>query len=138
MNFSKRFILVTGNILIILTALSTELSFYTSHAQLTETLPSSEPDIVNLAISNITLGASTTGLISVNGIVLNNSTHDVQNMGIDVTIYDADNNAIRETSRFISSPFTIYEPTSTINFDFLMSAGDFHNYTAYAYADRAL
>lgn len=59
-------------------------------------------------------------------------------MGIDVTIYDADNNAIIETSRFILSPFTIYEPTSIENFDFLKSAGDFHNYTAYAYADRAL
>ena len=137
MNFSKRYILVTGNILIILTALSTELSFYTLHAQLTETLPSSEPDIVNLAITNITLGASATGLISVNGIVLNNSTHDVQNMGIDVTIYDADNNVIRETSRFISSPFTIYEPASAENFNFLLSTDEFHNYTANAYADRA-
>jgi hypothetical protein len=138
MNFSKRYILVTGNILIILTALSAELFFYTLHAQLPETLPSSEPDITNLAISNITLGASARGLISVNGIVLNNSTHDIQNLRIDVIIYDADNNAIRETSRFITSPFTIYEPASTINFDLLMSAGDFQNYTAYAYADRAV
>ncbi|CAN5754962.1 hypothetical protein BH23THE1_BH23THE1_33720 [soil metagenome] len=48
MNFSKRYILVTGNILTILTALSTELFFYTLHAQLTETLPSSEPDIITL------------------------------------------------------------------------------------------
>jgi hypothetical protein len=137
MNFSKCYILVLGNVLIILAILLAELFSNSIQAQLSENLPSLEPHFINLAISNIILGVSTTGLISVEGTVFNNSTYDVQNVRIDVTIYDAYNNALRETSRFVSSPFTVYEPDSTENFDFLLSAENFHNYTAYAYADVA-
>jgi hypothetical protein len=114
------------------------MSFYPAQAQLSDdTLASSDPSILNLAISNMTLGESATGLTSVNGIVINNSSENVENVKVDVTIYDTSNNVLRETSRFITNPFTIFEPSSTENFNFLMSAGDFHNYTAKAYADKA-
>lgn len=139
MNLSKLDISVTSiaGSLIILATLSLAHSFNFSHAQLTDNLPTSEPNKINLEISNITLGSSTTGLISVDGIVHNNSTENVANLQIDITIYDTNNNTIRETSRFISSPFTAYEPASTENFNFLLSIDEFHNYTANAYADRA-
>jgi hypothetical protein len=112
------------------------ISFYPSQSQSTGGISISEPNAINLAISNITLGDSPTGLISVNGIVINNSTESVENIKVDVTLYDANNNTIRDTSRFISSAFYIFEPGSTVNFNFLMSTGDFNNYTARAYADR--
>lgn len=139
MNLSTQDIIVMSawGSLIILATLSLALNFNFSHAQLTDNLPTSNPNTINLEISNITLGSSATDLISVDGIVLNNSTENVENLKIDVIIYDANNNTIRETSRFISSPFTIYEPASTENFSFLLSTNDFHNYTANAYADIA-
>lgn len=136
MNFSKPDIIVIGSNLMILTTLLLAMTFYQSQAQLTDDIPTSEPNIINLALSNITLGDSATGLTSVNGIVFNNSSENVENIKVDVTIYDANNNTMRETSRFITGPFTVFEPGSTENFNFLMITEDFHNYTARAYADR--
>jgi hypothetical protein len=112
------------------------MSFYPSQAQSTGGISISQSNTVNLDISNITLGDSPTGLISVNGIVINNSSESVENIKVDVTLYDANNNTIRDTSRFVSSAFYIFEPGSTVNFNFLMSTGDFNNYVARAYADR--
>ncbi len=110
--------------------------FYPSQAQSTGGISISQSNTVNLAISNITLGDSPTGLISINGVVFNNSTESVDNIKVEITLYDANNNTIRDTSRFISSAFYIFEPGSTVNFDFLMSTGDFNYYTARAYGDR--
>ena len=112
------------------------MSFYPSQAQSTGGISTSQSNTVNLDISNITLGDSPTGLISINGVVFNNSTEGVENIKVDITLYDANNNTIRDTSRFVSSAFYIFEPGSTVNFDFLMSTGDFDYYTARAYGDR--
>lgn len=91
---------------------------------------------INLAISNITLGESATGLTSVNGVVLNNSTMDVENIQMDVVLYDVNNNTIQDTSRFITTPFTIVKPNSTETFEFLMLTEEYDRYSAKAYAER--
>lgn len=91
---------------------------------------------LNLAIPNITLGDSATELTSINGIILNNSTLDVENIQIDVVLYDANNNTIQDTSRFVTTPFTIVEPNSTETFEFLMLTEDYHHFNAIAFADR--
>ncbi len=136
MNILKSGIITISSIFIISITLLLLISFYPSQAQPTGGISISQSNTINLAISNITLGDSPTGLISVNGIVLNNSTESVENIKVDVTLHDANNNTIRDTSRFISSAFYIFEPGSTVNFNFLMSTGDFDYYTARAYADR--
>jgi hypothetical protein len=81
---------------------------------------------------------SATGLTSVTGTVVNNSTENVMNIKVDVTLYDADNITIRETSRFVTGPFTVYDPGLVERFSFLMSTEDFDHYTARAYAERVL
>ena len=91
---------------------------------------------INLAIPNITLGDSATELTSINGIILNNSTSDVENIKIDVVLYDANNNTIQDTSRFVTTPFTIVEPNSTETFGFLMLTEEYDRYSAKAYAER--
>jgi hypothetical protein len=136
MNLLKSGIIILSSSFIISTTLLLLISFYPSQAQSTGGISISQPNTINLAISNITLGDSPTGLISLNGVVFNNSTERVENIKVDVTLYDANNNTIRDTSRFISSAFYIFEPGSTVNFDFLMSTGDFNYYTARAYGDR--
>ena len=136
MNCLKNGIIIISSSFIISTTLLLLISFYPSQAQSTGGVSISQSNTINLAISNITLGDSPTGLISVNGIVFNNSTESVENIKVDVTLYDANNKTIRDTSRFISSAFYIFEPGSTVNFNFLMSTGDFDYYTARAYADR--
>ena len=136
MNLLKSGIIIISISFIISTTLLLLISFYSTQAQPPGSTYFSQSNTVNLAISNITLGDSPTGLISVNGIVFNNSTESVENIKVDVTLYDDNNNTIRDTSRFISSAFYIFEPGSTVNFNFLMSTGDFDHYTARAYADR--
>ena len=128
--------MIIGSSLTISTTLLLLMSFYPSQAQSTGGISISQSNTINLAISNITLGDSPTGLISINGVVFNNSTESVDNIKVEITLYDANNNTIRDTSRFISSAFYIFEPGSTVNFDFLMSTGDFNYYTARAYGDR--
>ncbi len=136
MNLLKSGIINISSSFIISTTLLLLMSFYPSQAQSTSGISISQSNVINLAISNITLGESPTGLISVNGKVFNNSTESVENIQVDVTLHDANNNTIRDTSRFISSAFYVFEPGSTVNFNFLMSTGDFNYYTARAYADR--
>ncbi len=94
-------------------------------------------DIIILDIPNITVEESVTGLTSVDGMVQNNSTENVVDIKINVTLFDAENKTIRDTNRFVSAPFTVYEPTSTETFSFLMSVEEFENYAAIAYAGRA-
>ena len=136
MNLLKFGIMIIGSSLTISTTLLLLVSFYPSQAQSSGGISISQSNTVNLAISNITLGDSPTGLTSINGVVFNNSTESVENIKVEITLYDANNNTIRDTSRFISSAFYIFEPGSTVNFDFLMSTGDFNYYTARAYGDR--
>jgi hypothetical protein len=98
---------------------------------------STNSDIIILDIPNITVEESVTGLTSVVGMIQNNSTENVVDLKINVTIFDAENNVIRDTNRFVSAPFTVYEPNSTERFNFLMSVEEFNNYAATAYAKRA-
>jgi hypothetical protein len=106
--------------------------------QISDTLTNSQSNIILVSISNMSITDSATGLTSVTGNVLNNSTEDVMNIKVDVTLYDADNITIRETSRFVTGPFTVYEPGSIERFSFLMSVENFDHYAARAYAERVL
>lgn len=106
--------------------------------QISDVLTDSQPNVIVLSISNMSITDSATGLTSVTGIVLNNSTENVDNIKVDVTLYDANNITLRETSRFVTGPFTVYEPGSVERFSFLMSVEDFDYYTARAYAERVL
>ncbi len=126
------------NVLLISSILLFSIFFSLSFAQPNDSLKSSQPSIIILSISDIALEDSATGLTSVTGTVLNNSTDKVDNIKVDVTLYDSDNKTIRETSRFVTGPFTVYEPGSVERFSFLMSIADFDHYTARAYADRVL
>ena len=126
------------NVLLLSSILLFSSLFPLSFAQLDDNLNSSQPSILIISISDMILEDSATGLTSVTGNVLNNSTENVMNIKVDVILYDADNITIRETSRFVTGPFTVYEPGSVERFSFLMSIEDFDHYTARAYAERVL
>lgn len=97
---------------------------------------SSLPDVINLSISNITVSESSTGLIAINGVIFNNTTENVQDAKVDLILYDDKNNTIRETSRFVTAPFSTFEPSSTESFRFLMIAEGFDHYNATSYGER--
>lgn len=95
-----------------------------------------KPDITILNITELTIGDSATGLTSITGVLQNNSTENVENMKVNVTLYDSENKILRDTSRFISGPFTIYEPNSTERFSFLMSVERFDHYKVTAFGEQ--
>lgn len=99
-------------------------------------ISSSIPDKINLSISNITVSKSPTGLMAINGIIFNNTTENLQEIKVDIFLYDAKNNTIRETSRYVTDPFSTFEPGSTESFSFLMDADDFNHYNATSYGER--
>lgn len=82
------------------------------------------------------VGDSATGLTSITGTIQNNSTENVENMKVNVRLYDSENKTLRDTTRFISGPFTVYEPSSTERFSFLMSVEGFDHYKAAAFGER--
>lgn len=137
MNFSKLSMLVIGsNIFTIVTAVILLMSFHSVYGQMADNGKNEQSNTINLIINNLTVGYSPTGLVSINGVVFNNSTQNIENIKVDVTLYDAKNNTIMHTSRFVSSAFYIFEPNSTENFDFLMSTENFNHYDVRAYAEK--
>ena len=133
----------SSKIIILLTTLSFSTLFLSAFSSLTmgqtsDILTSFQSEIIALSLSNMSLTDSATGLTSVTGTVLNNSTENVMNIKVDVTLYNADNITIGETSRYVTGPFTVYEPDSVERFSFLMSIEDFDHYNARAYAERVL
>lgn len=127
--------------LLVFPLLNSVSSISSSYSQEGENSILSSPDtgsgIVVLNIPDITVEESATGLTSVIGTVQNNSTENVVNIKINITLSDSENSIIRDTNRFVSGPFTVYQPNSTESFSFLMSAEEFDNYVAKAYAQRA-
>ena len=91
---------------------------------------------VNLAINELSVGLSPTGLINVQGIVYNNSTENVENLMVEVKLFDSDKNLISETNRYITRPSSIFKPEYSRDFDFLITANNVDSYTVSAYVDK--
>ena len=124
--------------IIVLPLLLTSIATIPSFSQETGKLTSSSlrPEIIILNMSELSVQNSATGLTSVSGTIQNNSTKDVENLKVNVTLYDSENKKIMDTTRFVSGPFTVYEPDSTERFSFLMSVEGFDHYKATGFGER--
>ena len=91
----------------------------------------------SLKIDNIYVGDSPTGLIVVKGIVHNNSTENIVNVKVKVDLFDADNELIIETQRFITPASSVFKPGYERNFDFLVTAKDVDHYNISAFGEKA-
>jgi hypothetical protein len=91
---------------------------------------------ISLKIDNIYVGDSPTGLIVVKGIVHNNSTENIVNVQVKVDLFDANNDLIIETQRFITPASSIFKPSYERNFDFLVTAKDVDHYNISAFGEK--
>ncbi len=91
---------------------------------------------ISLKMDNIYVGDSPTGLITVKGIVHNNSTENIVNVKVKVDLFDSDNDHIIETLRFITPASSIFKPGYERNFDFLVTAKNVDHYNITAYGDK--
>lgn len=132
---NKYFVVFTSclAIYIILTEVT---SIQLTNAQVSPSTTNQSSNKTNLLISNITLGENPTGLTSVNGVVINNSTEILSDVKIDVILYDKENNIVQQTSRFVTAPFSTFGPGSTEEFRFLMIAENFDHYNATSYGEK--
>lgn len=91
---------------------------------------------VNLTLYDVSSGITDTGLIYVNGTVLNNSTYNVEDVKVDVKLFSKDNRLINEESRFVTPPESLLRTGSSQDFRFAMLAEEAHYYNLSSYGDR--
>ncbi len=91
---------------------------------------------VNLALTNVSAGITDTGLIFVNGTVLNNSTYNVEDVKVDVKLFSKDNSLINEESRFVTPPESVLRTESSQDFRLTVIAENARYYNLSSYGDR--
>lgn len=91
---------------------------------------------VNLTLTNISAGITDTGLIYVNGTVLNNSTYNVEDVKVDVKLFSKDNRLINGEIRFVTPPESVLRAGSTQDFRINVIAEDARYYNLSSYGDR--
>lgn len=106
-----------------------------SFAQTSTNILNFELDLVEISILNFTVNKSPSGFVSVTGTVQNNSTEVVDHILVNVIFYDTNNNIEKEFGRFVSGPFTVYDPNSIERFSFIIGKEDYEYYEAKAFAN---
>lgn len=94
--------------------------------------------IVNLELKEIEVGESPTGLISIKGTAINNSTFDVRDVKVLVELFDQKNTTVSETSRFITPPSSTFKPGYERDFYFFVSANNVDHYKITAEGEKIL
>ncbi len=92
--------------------------------------------IINLELKEIEVGESPTGLISVKGTAINNSTFDARDVKVLVELFDSKNITVSETSRFITPPSSTFKPGYERDFYFFVSANDVDHYKITAKGEK--
>lgn len=92
--------------------------------------------IINLELQEIEVGESPTGLISVKGTVINNSTFDVRDVKVLVELFDPKNTTVSETSRFVTPPSSTFKPGYERDFYFFVSANNVDHYKITAEGEK--
>ena len=92
--------------------------------------------IINLELKEIEVGESPTGLISVRGVAINNSTFDARGVKVLVELFDSKNTTVSETSRFITPASSTFKPGYERNFYFFVTANNVDHYKITAEGEK--
>ena len=122
----KSFILIPSVLLVFIFLLDLTANQINSQEQ--GMIYSLSSTIVNLELKEIEVGESPTGLISVKGTAINNSTFDVRDVKVLVELFDPKNTTVSETSRFITPPSSTFKPGYERDFYFFVSANNVDHY----------
>ena len=91
---------------------------------------------INLELKEIEVGESPTGLISVKGTAINNSTFDARDVKVLVELFDHKNTTVSETSRFITPASSTFKPGYERDFNFFVSANNVDHYKITAEGEK--
>ena len=92
--------------------------------------------IINLELREIEVGESPTGLITVKGTAINNSTFDTRDVKVLVELFDSKNSTVSETSRFIIPASSTFKPGYERDFYFFVSANNVDHYKITAEGEK--
>jgi len=92
--------------------------------------------IINLELREIEVGESATGLITVKGTAINNSTFDTRDVKVLVELFDSKNSTVSETSRFITPASSTFKPGYERDFYFFVSANNVDHYRITAEGEK--
>ena len=92
--------------------------------------------IINLELREIEVGESPTGLITVKGTAINNSTFDTRDVKVLVELFDSKNSTVSETSRFITPSSSTFKPGYERDFYFFVSANNVDHYKITAEGEK--
>ena len=92
--------------------------------------------IINLELREIEVGESATGLITVKGTAINNSTFDARDVKVLVELFDSKNSTVSETSRFITPASSTFKPGYERDFYFFVSANNVDHYKITAEGEK--
>jgi hypothetical protein len=128
------FILIPGALLVFIFLVNLTANQINSQEQ--GMINSLSSTIVNLELKEIEVGESPTGLISVKGTAINNSTFDVRDVKVLVELFDPKNTTVSETSRFITPPSSTFKPGYERDFYFFVSANNVDHYKITAEGEK--
>ena len=92
--------------------------------------------IINLGLREIEVGESPTGLITVKGTAINNSTFDTRDVKVLVELFDSKNSTVSETSRFITPASSTFKPGYERDFYFFVSTNNVDHYKITAEGEK--
>jgi hypothetical protein len=128
------FILITSVLLVIIFLVNLTGKEVTSQEQ--GMINSLSSTIINLELKEIEVGESPTGLISVRGVAINNSTFDARGVKVLVELFDSKNTTVSETSRFITPASSTFKPGYERNFYFFVTANNVDHYKITAEGEK--
>jgi len=130
----KSFILIPSVLLVFIFLLDLTANQINSQEQ--GMINSLSSTIINLELREIEVGESPTGLISVKGTVINNSTFDVRDVKVLVELFDPKNTTVSEASRFVTPPSSTFKPGYERDFYFFVSANNVDHYKITAEGEK--
>jgi hypothetical protein len=128
------FILISSVLLVIIFLVNLTANLVNSQEQ--GMINSLSSTIINLELREIEVGESPTGLISVKGTAINNSTFDTMDIKVLVELFDSKNTTVSETSRFITPPSSTFKPGYERDFYFFVSANNVDHYKITAEGEK--
>ena len=133
-NIRNSFILIPG--ILLFTIFLVNLIGNQVNSQEQGMINSLSSTIINLELREIEVGESPTGLISVKGTVINNSTFDVRDVKVLVELFDPKNTTVSEASRFVTPPSSTFKPGYERDFYFFVSANNVDHYKITAEGEK--
>ena len=133
-NIRNSFILIPGILLVTIFLVNLIVNQVNSQEQ--GMINSLSSTIINLELREIEVGESPTGLISVKGTVINNSTFDVRDVKVLVELFDPKNTTVSEASRFVTPPSSTFKPGYEREFYFFVSANNVDHYKITAEGEK--